>query len=206
MHAVLRRIGARSLRRAAVAIAVTAAVPLASASAAEAANYYNIVNTSNGKALQANLNGSVSIAPLNTTNPLQQWKRVSPTFFQTPNGGFTEAAIQNRLLGCLKSEGAAFNNLIAPLKHVNCAGASSDSTKRWSHLAGALTGSPSVAGYQLVNSGHAEYVGDFNLCFDTTCPQTYTAALLKATFVASDPAELGGAVKWKYKFAVTATP
>jgi hypothetical protein len=205
MHTVLRRIGARSLRRAAVAIAVTAAVPLASASGAEAATYYNIVNTSSGKALQANLNGSVSIAPLNKTNPLQQWKRVSPTFFPSPNGGWTETAIQNRLLGCLKSEDASFNNLIAPLKHVNCAGAASDSSKRWSHLAGVLTGSPNVPGYQLV-SGFAEYVGDFNLCFDATCPQTYAATLFKASFVASDPAELGGVVKWKYQFAVSATP
>ena len=47
---------------------------------------------------------------------------------------------------------------------------------------------------------------DFNLCFSITCPQTYDAAVLEAGFVASDPAELGGAAKWKYRFAVSATP
>jgi hypothetical protein len=194
-----RRLGA------ALAIACAAAVTLVSASSAQAASYYNIVNTQSGKALQANINGTVSVAPLNKTNPLQQWKRVSPAFFPSPNGGWTETGIQNRLLGCLKSEGATFNNLIAPLKHVNCAGVANDSTKRWSHLAGVLTGSPTVPGFQLV-SGLAEYVADFNLCFDTSCPQSYGASLFKASFVSDSPNEFGGAVKWQYKFAVSATP
>jgi len=52
----------------------------------------------------------------------------------------------------------------------------------------------------------AHQLGLFNLCFSITCPQAYEAAVLEASFVASDPGELGGAAKWRYRFAVSATP
>jgi hypothetical protein len=60
---------ARSLRRAALGIAVTAAVPLASASGADAANYYHLVNTHNGARKSTPATPSSSAARADTLRP-----------------------------------------------------------------------------------------------------------------------------------------
>jgi len=178
--------------------AAALALALALASGAQAANYYNIVNTDTGKALEATTTG-VRIVPLKRTNPLQQWKRIHPK----PFSSFFDSAVQNRLLGCLRTNTTTFGNIIAPLGIGSCAGADTDPRKRWYHLAGNDTESPAVPGYQLVNLQTVEYVADFRLCFSNPCPQTYGASLLEATgFDGQHP----GVVKWRYRFAESATP
>ena len=179
--------------------AVMAATLFGATSVAHGASYYNIVNPETGKALQATVSGKVELAPLNKTNPLQQWKRVNTLQI----GTWFESGIQNRLAGCLRSDNLNHTVQFSSLKVGICAGVATDSIKRWSHLSGSNTGSPSVPGYQLVNSRTAEYAVDFNLCFGN-CTPTYGASLFSASVVAGDPAELGGYAKWKYQFAATA--
>jgi len=188
----------KSLRILLAGAAVSAAALLGGTSVAHGASYYNIVNSETGMALQSTVSGKVELAPLNKTNPLQQWKRVNTQQV----GTWFESGIQNRLNGCLRSDGTNTTGF-GSLKVGICAGVASDSSKRWSHLAGSNTGSPSVPGYQLVNSQTAEYAMDFNLCFGN-CTPTYGASLFSASVVAGDPAEFGGYTKWKYKFATTA--
>ena len=52
-------------------------------------------------ALHSTVSGKVELAPLNKTNPLQQWKRVDTQQV----GTWFESGIQNRLNGCLRSDG-----------------------------------------------------------------------------------------------------
>ncbi|MGH8490059.1 MAG: hypothetical protein ACREXS_14625 [Gammaproteobacteria bacterium] len=181
----------------ACAAALTATLGLGAAADAHAANYYNIVNTQTGRALEATVSGRVKLAPRDPKNLLQQWKQTDRLNF----GPFYEVAVQNRLLGCLRSDSDGSSG-IAPLKVGNCAGSSSDSRKRWSHLSGAVTASPSIPGAQMVNSQSAEYIGE-EFCF-ITCGPTPLATLWGASVIASDPAEAGGFVKWRYRFATSA--
>ena len=180
------------------AAVMIAAATLAFASAAGAASYYNIVNTGTGNALEATTSG-VRIAPLKRTNPLQQWKRIN----SEPFASWFTAGIKNRLLGCLRTDTTTSGHTVAPLGLGTCADPSNP-RERWYHLAGGDTASPDVPGYQLVSVQTVEYVTDFNLCFLDSCPPTYKATLLEAGFVGQDPQELGGAAKWRYRFAESA--
>ena len=191
--------GMKRSRTLLAAAALSAATLLGGASVAHGASYYTIVNQQSGLALEATVSGKVRLAPPNKSNMLQQWKRTNT---QTV-GPFFESSIQNRLAGCLRSDTTNFNLGFAPLKVGLCAGSATDSIKRWDHLSCAQTGSPSVPGFQLVNSQTAEYAMDFDLCFEN-CPPTHDAALATASVIASDPAEFGGATKWWYRFATTA--
>jgi hypothetical protein len=189
-------------RRTLVAVAIALAVGGFAAAQAQAASYYTIVNTQSGRALEASADGKVRLAAPDKTNPLQQWKQIHRESF----GSWYEVALQNRLTGCLRSD-APLNPvpIASDLKTGICAGASTDSRKRWSHLFGSNTATPAIPGAQLVNSQTAEYVAHFDLCFDpAVCPAKPVAALLSASLVASVPDELGGAAKWQYKFATTA--
>jgi hypothetical protein len=184
----------------AAAVALAAAIGFGAAAEAQAASYYTIVNTGSGLALEATTSGKVRLAPVNKTNLLQQWKRVNTVNFST----WSESAVQNRLLGCLRSD-SPLNPvpIAATLKVGNCAGASSDMRKRWSHLSGSNMGTPNLPGVQLVNSQTAEYAADFDLCFEN-CPVTRDAGLLSASFFDSIEQALAGYGKWSYKFAVSA--
>ena len=183
------------IRAAVAAAAIAAGLTLALASGAQAASYYNIVNTDTGKALEATTSG-VRLAPLKRTNQLQQWKRINKTTFGDAAG------IQNRLLGCLRTNTTTVGNLVAPLGIGSCAGADSDARKRWYHLVGG--GTPDVPGYHLVSVQTVEYVADISL-FDVClagCPQTYDAFLVESGFAADLGG--GGPVKWSYRFAESA--
>jgi len=118
-------------------------------------------------------------------------------------GGFN-AAIQNRLGACLvDSSPLTFEKYwLDSLRTGSCNGASK-SRRMWAHLSGSLTATPSISGYQMVNWQTAGYVTDFCL-FD--CNLTHNASVLSASFIGDDPNEWSGAAKWKYRFAVSATP
>jgi hypothetical protein len=181
------------------AAALGTAFAMGGAADARATDYFNIVNTQSGRALEATLGNKVKLAPPNKSNPLQQWRLVSKT--AGPN--FT-AAISNRLLGCLRTESPVPNpNLIASLKIGLCGGAASERRLRWTHLGGNATPTPSIPGFQIINTHSREYIGE-EFCF-VGCGPTPFATLLDPLLVESDPAELGAAVKWQYKFA-TSTP
>ncbi len=183
----------------AAATVASAAAAFGTAADAGAASYYNIVNTNTGRALEASIDNKVRLAAPDKGNLLQQWKQIYRVNF----GSWYEVALQNRLTGCLRSDTINPESL-APLTVGVCDGAQTDSRKRWSHLSGSVTGSPTVPGAQLVNSQTAEYTADFDLCFFGNCSPKPGASLMSASGVASDPNELGGIVKWRYKFAATA--
>lgn len=174
---------------------IAVALMLALASGAQAALYYNIVNQQTGKALEATTSG-VRLAPLNRTNPLQQWKRINTE----PFASWFTAGIKNRLLGCLRTDSTTVGHFAAPLGLGTCADPNNP-RERWYHLSGSDTETPDVPGYQLVSVQTVEYITDF--CF-MNCGQNYPAMLFEADTIAHDPQAFGGAAKWRYRIAESA--
>jgi hypothetical protein len=167
------------------------------ASDAAAANYYNIVNSQTGRALEGTVDDRVKLAAPDPGNLLQQWKSINGV----NSGPLFVSALDNRLLGCLRSDSDG-SNLVADLKLGLCDGSSTDARKRWTQLWGNLTANPSVPGYELVNTNSAERIGE-EFCF-FTCAPVPRPTLYAASLVASDPGAFGASVKWEFRFVTSA--
>jgi hypothetical protein len=193
-----RKLSARSRVVVAVATALAAALALGSAADARAASYYNIVNTQTGRALQANIDGTVRLAPRNQTNLLQQWKRTDLQYIG--NDGRFQSTLTNRLVDCIATKRNGPNpNLIGPATMGICA--SSDLRNRWLHKWSTMTPTPGISGFQLQNVKSGEYLVE-EWCF-ITCSAKPTATFQDAQLVESDPQQLGALAKWQFKFAGT---
>ena len=179
-------------------VTLAAALFVGSVADAHAATYWQVFNAKTGRALEATVGGNVKLATPNSSNQAQQWKWIK----DGPVGGFYEAAIQNRLVGeCLRSDSDGSAG-VAPLKLGLCGGASSEHRLRWIHKSGSQTGTPTVAGDQLINKRSGEFIGE-EFCF-IVCGSVPLATLWGPAVVASDPQQAGASLKWKYKLVATA--
>jgi hypothetical protein len=196
MHAYPRRV--RALIGALIAAALAATLSIGLAGSAHAASYYNIINTDTGRALEVSVDGKFKLAPPNPNNMLQQFKRTNVTLH---GNGQSEAIVDNRLLDCIRTPLNGPNpNLIGEPQLGICA--PSDTRNRWRLKGGVATPNPGISGTQMKNVKSGEYLAEQFCLFG--CPSLARPSLIDASLVESDPAQLGGFVKWQFKFAATA--